>query len=123
MVDAQRATNPTGDFVHGLTRVPGGLQCRACLRQQLLPGVGEPDLPGGAQQEWRFQLPFQRRDRRRHRGLDDVQPGCGAGEAGFLHDGDEALQLAQLHAPIVAEGIAVARVEAEDGLVRVKQPG
>jgi hypothetical protein len=59
--------------------------------------VGELDSARGAVEQRGAQLALEAAHGRRDRGLDHVQPVGGAREARLLGDGDEDIELAELH--------------------------
>ena len=73
---------------------------RAALAQQDRPGLGGGDPGAAAQQQLHAQLAFQRLDGLRQRGLAQVQPTSGRGQAAFFGHGREGPDLAYFHASI-----------------------
>ena len=69
---------------------------RACGRTAA-PAAVEPNRAGRAVQQGLAEFPLELADLGAHPGLGDVQPGCGAGEAGFLGHRHQVLQLPQFH--------------------------
>ena len=77
--------------------VRGRRQRGARLVEQRAARVGQLDAVRRAVEERDAPLALQVADRRRDGGLDDVQAIGGARERALLGDGDEGLEVAQLH--------------------------
>ena len=100
--DPDRAAHPGAEFVDD---VPGALDRvhhRQRLRQQRRTGLGQYDALRRPLEQRHLQIAFERRDRRAHRTLHDVQPPRRERETPLVRHRDEVLQLPKLHAQSLA---------------------
>jgi hypothetical protein len=74
----------------------GGKHCTG-LGKQPLARAGQPHVPGRTVEQHDAELALEASDLLADRCLDDMQAFGGAAEPAFLGDGEEVLQLSQLH--------------------------
>jgi hypothetical protein len=100
-----QASSETGRGAEPQRALPGGCSTGAVGGREHLarrdheprPGLGEPHVPRRAIEQLDPQLALQPADLLADRGLADVQAFGGAGEAPRVGDGDEVLELPQVH--------------------------
>jgi len=81
-------------------RAPGAVgvsQGRARLAEEALAGRGQPDAARQAFEQLPAELALERRDLLRERRLGDEQELAGGRERTLLDDGDEVLELPEVH--------------------------
>ncbi len=92
---------PPGDHAGQLGQLGAGQlelgQRRPRPGEQQRTGRGQPHRPAGALEQGDPVLPLQAGDLVAERGLHDVAAGRGTGEVQLLGDGDEVLQLPNIH--------------------------
>jgi hypothetical protein len=95
--DRQPAREQPAHRRHGLPGGSRGGEGAARLDQQRVPGLGEADPPGGADEQIGAEFPLQGPYGGRQSGLGNAQPLGGAGEVLLLADRDEVLKMSELH--------------------------